>query len=59
MLIAPSTYYDHINRQPVSHDVIEPLSQTRVIFQNPSEITPIVRPKFWANVQAPSRDYVT
>jgi len=43
----------------VSHDVIEPLSQTRVIFQNPSEITPIVRPKFWANVQAPSRDYVT
>jgi len=40
-------------------DVIEPLSQTRVIFQNPAEITPIVRRKFWANVQAPSRDYVT
>jgi hypothetical protein len=29
---------------------IEPLSQTRVIFQDPSETTPTVRPKFWANV---------
>jgi hypothetical protein len=43
----------------VSRDVIEPLSQTGVIFQDPSETTPTVRPKFWANVQAPSRDYVT
>jgi hypothetical protein len=37
--------------QVVSHDVIEPLSQTRVIFQDPSETTPTVQPKFWANVQ--------
>ena len=29
--------------QVVSHDVIEPLSQTRVIFQDPSETTPTVR----------------
>src|ERR1700704_1153928 len=45
--------------QVVSHDVIEPLSQTRVIFQDPSETTPTVRPKFWANVQVPSCNSVT
>jgi hypothetical protein len=38
--------------QVVSRDVIWLLSQTRVIFQDPSETTPTVRPKFWANVQA-------
>jgi hypothetical protein len=45
--------------QVVSDDVIEPLSQTRVIFQNPAETTPTVRLKFWASVQAPSRKSVT
>lgn len=39
--------------QVVSHDVTERLSQTRVIFSGPSETTPKVRPKFWANVEAP------
>jgi hypothetical protein len=33
--------------QVVSRDVIEHLSHTRVIFQDPSETTPTVRPKFW------------
>jgi hypothetical protein len=37
--------------QVVSDDVIEPLSQTSVIFQDPSETTPTVRQKFWAYVQ--------
>jgi len=45
--------------QVVSHDVIEPLSQTRVIFQDPSETTPTVRPKLWADVQVPTRNSVT
>jgi hypothetical protein len=43
--------------QVVSHDVIELLSQTRVIFQDPSETTPTVQPKFWANVQVPSPQF--
>jgi len=45
--------------QVVSDDVIEPLSQIRVIFQDPEQTTPTVRPKFWANVQAPSRNSAT
>jgi hypothetical protein len=45
--------------QVVSDDVIEALSQIRVIFQDPAETTPTVRPNFWANVEAPSRNSVT
>jgi hypothetical protein len=68
----PSTFVAHVGSQitchltirtaalqVVSHDVVEPLSQTRVILQDPAETTPTVRPKFWANVQAPSRNSVT
>jgi hypothetical protein len=40
-------------QEPMSSSLcLKPMS----FFQNPPETTPTVRPKFWANVQAPSRN---